>query len=502
MRELSRLDEIIFGRLAKDPETRSIWWKGSWIDSIGFTNLVLQSEGSLRQSGFTRGSRIAVFIPNSPLFWSIAVAAWRLGGAIAPLNARSGINASVQITEHIDPIGAVLGEGMENLADALKEKGIPSVFGVPESSLPVFKGREAKPENEDIAVIFATSGTTGAPKAVQVSHANLIDNSLKVHQNIEGFESGRVLLNVLPNFHTLGFTVCGVLPLCWGLPMVAVSSFIPLKETLEAIISAQVSIMIAVPTMLPFLLGAVSKEGLSFPSLKTILTGGGKLDPTFESRIRREMGIICFEGYGLTECSPVVSCNPSEKSRKLGTVGPALPGYEVQVCDSDGKALEAGGEGVLWLKGPSVTSGYFRAPDLTSERFHDGWLDTGDIVKLDEDGFITILDRATDLIIVGGFNVYPQEVETALNSHPAVKMSAAVGIPSAISGEVVKGFVVTHENADVTQQELVLFAKEHLAHYKVPRRIDIVKDLPLSSTGKVLKTQLREKGSENLEEWR
>jgi long-chain acyl-CoA synthetase len=146
-----------------------------------------------------------------------------------------------------------------------------------------------------------------------------------------------------------------------------------------------------------------------------------------------------------------------------------------------------------------VTSGYFRAPDLTAERFHDGWLDTGDIVRLDEDGFITILDRATDLNIVGGFNVYPQEVETVLNSHPAVKMSAAVGIPSAISGEVVKAFVVPHENMNVTQQELVFFAKEHLSHYKVPRRIDIVSELPLSSTGKVLKRELRGKESENSE---
>jgi long-chain acyl-CoA synthetase len=151
---------------------------------------------------------------------------------------------------------------------------------------------------------------------------NLIDNSFKVHRNIEGFESGRVLLNVLPNFHSLGFTICGVLPLCWGLPMVIVSSFIPVRDTIDALRTAGVSIMIAVPTMLPFLLGAVSKEGTSFPDLKYILTGGGKLDPTLESRIRKEMGVICFEGYGLTECSPVVSCNPSEKTRKLGTVGP------------------------------------------------------------------------------------------------------------------------------------------------------------------------------------
>ncbi len=210
------------------------------------------------------------------------------------------------------------------------------------------------------------------------------------------------------------------------------------------------------------------------------------------------MGVICFEGYGLTECSPVVSCNPSEAARKLGTVGPPLPGYAVQLRDLEGKLLPPGSEGVLWVKGPSVTSGYFRAPELTAERFHEGWLDTGDIVSIDEDGFITILDRATDLIIVGGFNVYPQEVETVLNTHPAVKMSAAIGIHSSMSGEVVKAFVVPHEGMEVTQHELVQYAKEHLAHYKVPRKIDIVEELPLSSVGKVLRRKLKEAEGEDL----
>ena len=492
MVEFQRLDEIISGRLEKYQNNPAVWWKGSWIESSGFMSMVLQSEESLRKSGFTRGSRIAVFMANSPLLWSIALAAWRLGGAIAPLNARSGIRASVQITKHIDPVGAVLGEGMESLAEALRAEGIPSVLAAPEGPLQVFAGRNSVPDDDSIAVIFATSGTTGSPKAVQVSHSNLIDNSLKVHKNIEGFESGRILLNVLPNFHSLGFTICGVLPLCWGLPMVIVSSFIPVRDTLDALGTARVSIMIAVPTMLPFLLGAVSKEGLSFPDLKYILTGGGKLDPTLESRIRKEMGVICFEGYGLTECSPVVSCNPSEKKRKLGTVGPPLPGYEIQLRNLEGSVVENGEDGILWVKGPSVTSGYFRAPEMTAERFHGGWLDTGDIVNTDEDGYITIMDRATDLIIVGGFNVYPQEVETVLNSHPAVKMSAAIGVKSALSGEVVKAFVVLNEDASSSQQELVQFAKEHLAHYKVPRRIDIVQELPLSSVGKVLRRQLKE----------
>ena len=492
MPDLDRLEGIIVKRLEQNALSPVVWWKGSWMKGVEFLEFVENTEKTLRVSGFGPGSRIVVLLPNSPLLWGIAVAAWKLGGAIAPLNARSGVNAILKIVEHIDPVGAVLGDGMENLAEALEKAGIPAVVAPSVGPLPGFKGREYQKEDSDIAVIFATSGTTGAPKAVQVSHGNLIDNSLKVHENIEGFDTGRILMNVLPNFHSFGFTICGVLPLCFGLPMVLVPSFIPLKETLDALRSAEVSILIAVPTMLPFLLGALSKEGISLPELKYILTGGGKLDPTLEGRIRSEMGVICFEGYGLTECSPVVSCNPSEATRKLGTVGPPLPGYEVQLRDLEGKLLPPGNEGVLWVKGPSVTSGYFRAPDLTAERFHEGWLDTGDIVSIDEDGFITILDRATDLIIVGGFNVYPQEVETVLNAHPGVKMSAAIGIHSSMSGEVVKAFVVPHDGVEMTQHELVQYAKEHLAHYKVPRKIDILEELPLSSVGKVLRRKLKE----------
>ncbi|KUK62782.1 MAG: AMP-dependent synthetase and ligase [Synergistales bacterium 57_84] len=361
MPEFERLERIIAGCLEENASKPAVWWKGSGMNGAEFLGLIANTEKILEESGFDPGSRIAVFMANSPLLWAIAVAAWRLGGA-----------------------------------------GIPAVIAPPVDPLPGFKGRKDTREDESIAVILATFGTTGAPKAVQVSHGNLVDNSLKVHENVESFDTGRILMNALPNFHSLGFTVCGVFPLCFGLPMVIVPSFIPVKETIEALREAEVSILIAVPAMLSFLLEAVSKEGITFPELKYILTGVGKLDPTLENRIRKDMEVICFEGYGLTECSPVVSANPSEKRRKPGTVGPPLSGYEIRLKDLDGRVLPPGEEGVLWVKGPSVTSGYFRAPEMTAERFHDGWLDTGDIVKIDEDAYISILDRATDPIIVGG----------------------------------------------------------------------------------------------------
>jgi long-chain acyl-CoA synthetase len=243
--------------------------------------------------------------------------------------------------------------------------------------------------------------------------------------------------------------------------------------------------------MLSFLLGAIAKGEPVPPSLKNVLTGGGKLDPELDRRLREHLGLAIVEGYGLTECSPVVSCNPSLAARKLGTVGPALPGYELQIRSVEGKLLTLADEGVLWVKSPSVAEGYFRAPDMTAERFQDGWFNTGDIVRIDEDGYISIIDRASDLIIVGGFNVYPQEVETVLQEHRGVRMAGAVGAKHRLTGEVVAAFVVPDPDNPPSQQELIRHCKERLAHYKVPRKLEFVESLPLSATGKVLRRELR-----------
>jgi len=488
-----RLNENIETRIKANPEARVLWWNGKWLDGHLFRTAVNRTSRILRKSGFREGSRLVVFMPNCPALWFLSVASWQLGGTIVPLNARGGNELTLEIVKHINPSGIIVTEGMEDVNGIFEGSGFPVAVSPAAGAVRPFDLKQSEPSDPEIAVIFATSGTTGTPKAVPVRHANLYDNARKVHENIEGFESGRTVLNVLPNFHSFGFTVCGVLPLLCGLPMVLVPSFIPVKNTLEALEAAEVETMVSVPAMLPFLEGACEKTGVPLPALRYILTGGGKLGRLLEERIRVSMHVICFEGYGLTECSPVVSCNPSEKTRKPGTVGPPLPGYEIQIRDLDNNPMTSSSEGVLWVRGPSVVEGYFNAPELTAERFVDGWFNTGDIVHIDEDGYITILDRASDLIIVGGFNVYPQEIETVLSSHPAVRAAAVVGMHHGISGEVPKAFVVPEERTDVTSQELIQHAKKHLAHFKVPRKISFMNELPLSSTGKVLRRALRER---------
>lgn len=488
-----RLEEKISQRFARDPSQKVFWWKGAWESAEETDRKTALCADALCRGGFQPGSRLAVFLPNCPLVLFLSMAAWRLGGTIVPLNPRGGAEWILKILRHTDPFGVVVGEGMEEASAAARAGGFPAVEVSPDDIIPSFEGRTDRAEQDpDVAVIFATSGTTGAPKAVPLTHGNLYDNTRGVHETIEGFDKGRVLMNVLPNFHSFGYTVCGVLPLLWGLPEALLPGFLPLKNLFEGLRASDTGILIAVPTMLPFILGAASKGETLPGGLRYILTGGGKLDPNLEKRFRDQLGVITFEGYGLTECSPVVSSNPSDRLRKTGTVGPALPGYSAEVRDEAGNVLPAGEEGVLWLKGPSVARGYFRDPELTATRFRDGWLNTDDMVKLDEDGYITILDRASDLIIVGGFNVYPQEVETAIKELPGVREAVVIGVENPVSGEVPAAFIILDEGAELDASAVIGHCKGKMAHFKVPRKVTFVDELPLSAAGKVLKRSLRE----------
>lgn len=231
-------------------------------------------------------------------------------------------------------------------------------------------------------------------------------------------------------------------------------------------------------------------------AIKLLIAGGDRYNTKIDDRVTAAFGVPLIEGYGITECSPVLAVNPTPSVRKLGTVGPALPRFELQLRSEAGELLPIPGEGVLWCKGPSVTSGYYHAPEVNKERFVDGWFNTGDYVQIDSDGYIKILDRVTDIIIVGGFNVYPQEVEAILSEHPAVNTAVVVGMPNNISGEVPKAYVIKQQGADVTENELVKFCKERLSHYKVPRSIEFVDSLPISATGKILRRVLRQKERE------
>ena len=214
-----------------------------------------------------------------------------------------------------------------------------------------------------------------------------------------------------------------------------------------------------------------------------------------DAKAQELLGVGVLEGYGLTETSPLVSINPSYENRRLGTVGPFIKGYEWQVRTEAGDVIPDGREGVLWVRGTSVTDRYFRDEIMTAERFKEGWFNTGDYVCIEEGDYIRVLDRVTDIIIVGGFNVYPQEVERILHQHPDVQTATVVGIPNSINGQLVKAFILKKPGAAVTEMQIIRYCKANLAHFKVPRKIEFVDKFPLSGTGKILRRVLREKGS-------
>ena len=390
----------------------------------------------------------------------------------------------------------------DELESALKKAGWPCArFGNEKfSGSEKFTGKTQPADDFDktLAVIFSTSGTTGDPKAVPLTHENILDNINSCLKHVPDLQPTDSLLNVLPNFHAFGFTICCILPFVLDATQVIVTGFMPPSNAIKAVIETHPTVLLLVPTMLGFTASLLERQGQKLSGIKLLIAGGDRYNPKMDDRVTAAFGVPVIEGYGITECSPVLAVNPSPKVRKLGTVGPKLPGFELQLRSEAGEILPLPGEGVLWCRGPSVTSGYYHAESVTRERFVDGWFNTGDYVVIDSDGYIKILDRVTDIIIVGGFNVYPQEVEAALSEHPAVSTAVVVGMPNDISGEVPKAYVIKAQDAEVSEGELVKFCKERLSHYKVPRSVEFVDSLPISPTGKILRRVLRQKEREKV----
>lgn len=485
-----RLDRLILERCRKEPEERCLWWRGTWWSWRAYSELVHCCSLRLADSGFRPGSRLALVLPNSPLFWALTVAAWSLGGSVVPMNGQNGVQTLVRACHHVGVAGAVIAEGVPGLLPALRTAGIPAVATAVDRDQPSFSLRPFTPGEEGEAVVFFTSGTTGEPKAVCLTAANLADNVEGAVERVRAIGDDDVILNVLPDFHALGFTVCGLLPLLRGLPQVLLAAFMPCEATLEAMRRSGVSVAVAVPILLAYLTSAVAR-GSHRPALKAIICGGDHLPSSLDERCRRLLGLPVLEGYGLTEASPVVAVNPGYDRRKAGTVGLPLKGFETVIKDQRGLVLPPSSEGRLWLRGPSLSPGYVRPEGLYRASSAEGWFETGDIASVDDTGYLTVVSRASDVIIVGGFNVYPRDVEEVLRQHPSVVDAAVVGAPNSLSGEVIRAYLVAGPAGPVPSRELAAFCRERLPHFMIPRLIHYVPRLPRSAIGEVLKRELR-----------
>lgn len=353
-----------------------------------------------------------------------------------------------------------------------------------------------RPGTDDLAIIQYTSGTTGTPKGAALTHRNLLANAAQARAWVPSIHRGEgcVVYAVLPMFHAYGLTLCLTFAMSMGARLVLFPRFDP-DLVLAVVKKRPATFLPLVPPIAERLLAAAREKGVSLEGTQIAISGAMALPHELVVPFEAASGGYLVEGYGLSECSPVLMANPVADNRKPGTVGLPLPGTECRVVDPDDPHADvaAGERGELVVRGPQVFRGYYGKPEESEAVFVDGWFRTGDIVTIDDDGFVRIVDRIKELIITGGFNVAPTEVESVLRQHPRVADVAVVGLPSDHSGEEVVAAIVADGDEDVDVEAIRTFARSILTPYKVPRRIFVVDELPRSLIGKVLRKQVRER---------
>ncbi|MER6945315.1 long-chain fatty acid--CoA ligase [Nonomuraea sp. NPDC000554] len=368
--------------------------------------------------------------------------------------------------------------------------GAESLAGALDGHSTTFATRVTEPA--DTAVILYTSGTTGRPKGAELTHANMTLNALTCHKMF-GEAEHDVHLIALPLFHSFGQTVQLNAGLASRATLVVMPRF-DARGALSLMRRHQVTFFAGVPTMYWALLGEGTSDADATTdalNLRIAVSGGAALPVEIHHRFHRRFGTTLLEGYGLSETSPLATFTPRDAEPRPGSIGKPVWGVEVDLIANDWTSVDAGQVGEIVVRGHNVMRGYYRRPEATAEVMRDGWFRTGDLARRDGDGWLYIVDRAKDMIIRGGFNIYPREIEEVLHSHPAVSMAAVVGVPHGSLGEEVKAYVVPASGAQMTEDALVAWCRENMAGYKYPRLVEFRDALPMNATGKILKRELR-----------
>src|SRR3954451_20039580 len=440
--------------------------------------------GYLKEKGLKPGDRVGVMLPNVPYFGVVYYGVLRAGGVVVPMNV---LLKGREVEFYLSDSGAKhlfawhdFGEAAEAGAEAAGAEAVlvkPGEFEQLVIGAPRAEQDEPR-EGSDTAVILYTSGTTGTPKGAELTHSNLVNNCLRGARELAGITEEDVILGALPLFHSFGQTCCLNGAVSAGACLTLIPRFDPGKA-LEIIARDKVTLFDGVPTMYHAIL---NHEGDSDTStLRMCISGGSAMPVEVMREVEQKFDCIILEGYGLSETSPVASFNHPDRERKPGSIGTPIEGVEMQVVDDDDNQLEAGGgrEVVkIVIRGHNVMKGYWNREDATEEVMKGGWFHTGDMAKVDEDGYFFIVDRKKDMIIRGGYNVYPREIEEVLYEHPAVREAAVVGIPHDELGEEVGAAVALKEGESVDAKELQGFVKERVAAYKYPRHLWFVDELP------------------------
>lgn len=441
--------------------------------------------------GVHPGDRVGIWLRNCPEYISALFGILGAGAVVVPINnflktdevdfilADAGID--VLVTE------AAMGEALGRLVSArpqLKLLRVEDFGAMPGGG---FDWPGASRASEDLALIVYTSGTTGHPKGAMLTHGNLRHNIASCRKVLEAVRLDRFAL-VLPMFHSFMLTVCVLLPLAVGGSIVLVKSLHPAKNILHEIMRHRATVLPAFPQLFRAL---ARVPALEESSLRLCISGAAPLPLEILAEFSRCHPVPLIEGYGLSEASPVVSVNPIHGGAKPGSIGLPIPGVEVTIRNEDGVELATGQTGEVCVRGGNVMVGYWKNPEESAKALRDGWLYTGDVGYRDADGFSYITDRKKDMLLVNGINVYPREIEEVIYRFPGVREAAVIGRPDPRKGEQPVAYVAMNDGERLDEPALIQFLKQRLAHYKVPRQVTTVPNLPRNATGKILKTSLR-----------
>jgi long-chain acyl-CoA synthetase len=463
---------------------------------------------ALREMGIRPGQHVAVLLPNVPQFTIAYFGILAAGAVVVPLNV---LLTPDEVAYHLNDSDAVVliawegffesAEGGFNRAeschhlvivkadptDASAPEGVLSMTGLIATAEPYTDFAATMPD--DPAVILYTSGTTGYPKGAELTHFNMFFNARYCGTSLLPIDDDTVSLATLPLFHSFGQTVAHNAVLGQGGTVVLLPRFEPIAA-LELLQKYEVNLFIGVPTMYFALLHTPEADNYDL-NLEYCVSGGAAMPVEVMKAFDDKYGVNILEGYGLSETSPVASFNVLDRPKKAGSIGPPLWGIQFRLEDDEGNIItEVDTPGEICIKGHNVMRGYYKKPEATAEAVIDGWFHTGDIGTVDDDGYYYIVDRKKDMIIRGGFNVYPREIEEVLYGHPAIAEAAVIGIPNESHGEEVKAIVALKPGTEATEEELIAYCKEHLAAYKYPRSFEFKGELPKGPTGKILKREL------------
>ncbi len=512
-----KLEEIV----KLHPEKVAIVCKGRSFSYRSLQEKIDSFVPALLQLGIKKGDRVAILMRNSAEIIITYLAATKIGAIAVTINFLLKPEEIAYILN--DSGSAVLvtnshfGERIRKLKDTLPNLKTLVYTDLPKRKEEILSFEELLSDSkgttddkyekrngvnaDDLATIIYTSGTTGKPKGVMLTHKNFLANVASSQQTIELKETDRILC-LLPMFHSFAWTVCVLLPLLTGLTTIVCESVHPFTRVLQAIHKYKVSIFVGVPPIFVALDRLPSFIRFLNP-IRLCVSGAAALPAEVLAKFEKKFRIPLLEGYGLTETSPVVSMNPLGKT-KPGSVGLPVPGVSIKIIDDEGRDLPITEEGELCVKGDNVMMGYYHFPEDTAATIlPGGWLRTGDIVRVDSDGYIYILDRKKDLIIVKGINVHSCEIENVVLTHPAVAETAVIGIPDGTGDEIIKAYCTlkkrVYRSKEFIQKEILTLCREKLATYKIPKEIIIGEELPKTALGKIAKKELRRLMKQNLD---